>query len=117
MQKFEKNVMVGEMSVWGNVLVGKCSVEEVSSQGSVLRGSIQSGNCPFGDLSTGKCQSGKCPVRKLSYNPVKLLVTNKTLPKTTLEEITYSNISLKKIIRTWFKKTLRSLSRTSEITN
>ena len=117
MQKFEKNVTVGEMSVWGNVLVGKCSVEEVSSRGSVLRGSVQSGNCPFGDLSTGKCQSGKCPVRKLSYNPVKLLVTYKTLPKTTLEEITYSNISLKKIIRTWLKKTLRSLSRTSEITN
>ena len=43
--------MVGEMSVRGNVLVGKCPVGEVSG-----RGIVRSGKCP-----SGKCQSGICP--------------------------------------------------------
>ena len=45
--------MVGEMSVPGNVLVGKCPVGEVSGRGIVR---------------SGKCPSGKCTVGKLSYN-------------------------------------------------
>ena len=36
--------MVGEMSVWGNVLVGNA----------------QSGKCPSGKCPSGKCQSGIC---------------------------------------------------------
>ena len=45
--------MVGEMSVRGNVLVGKFPVGEVS----------------FGEVSgRGIVRSGKCPVGKLSYN-------------------------------------------------
>ena len=67
MQKFEN-------MLW----LGKCPFGEMSSRGSILWGSVGSGNCPFGemfvgevsvgDLSSGKCQSGKCPVGKLSYN-------------------------------------------------
>ena len=65
--------MVGEMSVRGNAFVG-----EMFSRGSVLWGSVRSGNCPFremfvgkvsvGEVSVGDLYSGKCPVGKLSYN-------------------------------------------------
>ena len=55
--------MVGEMSVRGNVLVGKFPVGEVSFGEVSGRGIVRSGKC-----QSGKCQSGKCPVGKLSYN-------------------------------------------------
>ena len=48
--------MVGEMSVRGNVLVGKCPVGEVSGWGIV-----RSGKCPSGKCPSGKCQSGIYP--------------------------------------------------------
>ena len=59
--------MVGEMSVRGNVLVGKCPVGEVSfgevsGRGSVRRGSVSQG------FALGEVSVGKCSVVKLSYN-------------------------------------------------
>ena len=47
---------VGEMFGQGNVLVGKCSIREVSSWGIVSLG-----KCPSGKCLSGKCQSGICP--------------------------------------------------------
>ena len=41
---------VEEVSVRGNVLVGKCPVGEMSV-----------GEVSVGELSSGKCQSGNCP--------------------------------------------------------
>ena len=60
--------MVGEMPVRGKSLSG-----EMSSRGSILWGSVGSGNCPFGEMSVGEVSigdlsSGKCSVGKLSYN-------------------------------------------------
>ena len=52
---------MGEMSVRGNVLVGKCPVREVSSRGIVRLGNCPFGEMPIGGLSSGKCQSGNCP--------------------------------------------------------
>ena len=57
---------VGEMSVWGNVLVGKCPVEEVSFGEVSGRGIVRSGKCPSGKRQSGNCprgtvQSGNCP--------------------------------------------------------
>ena len=57
---------VGEMSVRGNVLVGKCPVgevsfEEVSGRGNVRSGKCPSGNCPRGSVSRGTIKSGNCP--------------------------------------------------------
>ena len=34
--------------------MGKCLSGEMSSRGSVLRGSVRSGNCPFGEMSVGE---------------------------------------------------------------
>ena len=58
--------MVGEMSVPGNVLVGKCPVGEVSGRGIVRSGKCpsgkcQSGICPRGSVSRGSVRSGNCP--------------------------------------------------------
>ena len=61
---------VGEMSVRGNVLVGKCPVGEVSFGEVSGRGIVRSGECPLGKCPSGKCQSGNCPVGELSaYRP------------------------------------------------
>ena len=64
------------MSGWKNVHSGKCLSGEMSSRGSVFRGSVRSENCTFGEMSigevsvgevsvgelySGKCQSGNCP--------------------------------------------------------
>ena len=57
--------MVGEMSVRGNVLVGKCPVREVFLRKMFL------GEVSVGEVSVGHLSSGKCPVGKLSYNPIK----------------------------------------------
>ena len=48
---------VGEMSVRGNVLVGKCPVGEVPFGEVSGQGIVRSGKC-----SSGKCQPGNCPV-------------------------------------------------------
>ena len=76
--------MVGEMFGQGNVLVGKCPVGEASAGEVSSRGIVWSGKCPSGkclfaevtvrDLSSGKCQLGNCPIRKLSYNPLKVIL-------------------------------------------
>ena len=42
--------MVGEMSVRGNVLVGKCPVGEVSG-----RGIVRSGKCPWESVRSANC--------------------------------------------------------------
>ena len=52
--------MVGEMSVRGNALVGKCPVGEVSFGEVSGRGIVRSGKCPSGKCPSGKCPSGKC---------------------------------------------------------
>ena len=52
---------VGEMSVRGNVLVGKCPVGEVSFGEVSGRGIVRSGKFPSGRCPLGKCQSGNCP--------------------------------------------------------
>ena len=58
--------MVGEMSVRGNVLVGKCPVGEVSGRGIVHLGKYPSGKCQSeiclrGSVSRGIIRSGNCP--------------------------------------------------------
>ena len=68
---------VGEMSVRGNVLVGKYPVGEVSGwrivrsgkcpSGKFPSGKCQSGNCPRGSVSRGTVQSGNCPHTTFSY--------------------------------------------------
>ena len=58
--------MVGEMSVRGNVLVGKCPVGEVSFGEVSGRGIVRSGKCPSGKCPLGKCQSGICPRESVS---------------------------------------------------
>ena len=58
--------MVGEMSVRGNVLVGKCPVREVSGRGILRSGKYPSGKCP-----SGKCQSGICLQGSVSRGSVR----------------------------------------------
>ena len=58
--------MVGEMSVRGNVLVGKfpvgeVSFGEVSGWGIVRSGKCPSEICPRGSVSRGSAWSGNCP--------------------------------------------------------
>ena len=58
--------MVGEMSSWGNVLVGKCPVGEasfgeVSSRGIDRSGKYPSGICLRESVIRGTVQSGNCP--------------------------------------------------------
>ena len=53
--------MVGEMSVRGNVLVGKFPVGEVSFGEVSGWGIVRSGKCP-----SGKCPSGICPRESVS---------------------------------------------------
>ena len=58
--------MVGEMSIRGNVLVGKCPVGkvsfgEVSGWGIARSGKCQSGICPRESISRGSVRSGNCP--------------------------------------------------------
>ena len=58
--------MVGEMSIRGNVLVGKCPVGkvsfgEVSGRGIARLGKCQSGICPRESVSRGSVRSGNCP--------------------------------------------------------
>ena len=63
--------MLGEMSVRGNVLVGKCPVGEVSfgevsGRGIVHLGKYPSGKCQSeiclrGSVSRGIIRSGNCP--------------------------------------------------------
>ena len=58
--------MVGEMSVRGNVLVGKCPAREVSGREILRSGKYPSGKCP-----SGKCQSGICPQGSVSRGSVR----------------------------------------------
>ena len=65
--------MVREMSVWGNVLVGKCSsrkcpVGDLSVRENFHRGSVHWGSVSQGFVPRGSVSQGSCPVRKLSYN-------------------------------------------------
>ena len=58
--------MVEEMSVRGNVLVGKYPVGQVSGRGIVRSGKRPSGKCPSGicprgSASRGSVRSGNCP--------------------------------------------------------
>ena len=66
---------VEEMSVRGNVLVGKCPVGEVSFGEVSGRVIVRSGKCP-----SGKCQSGNCP--HTIYNIKVVSVDQKVLPYT-----------------------------------
>ena len=58
--------MAREMSVRGNVLVGKCPVREVSFGEVSGRGIVRSGKCPL-----GKCPSGICPRGSVSRGSVR----------------------------------------------
>ena len=67
--------MVGEISDWGNVLVGKCPVGQVSGQGSVRSGNCPSGRCqsgiyPRGSVSRGTVQSGNCPANYNDFHSI-----------------------------------------------
>ena len=62
--------MVGEMSVWGNVLVGKCPVGEVSFGEVSGREIVCFEKCPLGKCPLGKCQSGICPQKSVSRGTV-----------------------------------------------
>ena len=75
---------VGEMSVWGNVLVGKCPVREVSFGEVPFRGIVRSGKCQSGKCPSGKCQSGKCPRESVSWGAVQLGNCPHTKPTTQL---------------------------------
>ena len=73
--------MVGEMSVRGNVLVGKCpfgevSFGEVSGRGIIRSGEMSVGKVSVREVSVEVLSSGKCPVRKLSYNRRYYIKTN-----------------------------------------
>ena len=54
---------VGEMSVRGNVLVGKFPVGEVSFGELSGRGIVRSGNCPFGEMSIREVSVGELSSR------------------------------------------------------
>ena len=58
-KKISLKHVVREMSDRGNVRSGKCLSGEVPSRGSVLRGFVWSGNCPFGEMSVGKESVGE----------------------------------------------------------
>ena len=62
--------MVTEMSGRGNVLVGKCSVGEVSVGEVPGRRIVRSGKCPLEKYPLGKRQSGICPQGSLSRGNV-----------------------------------------------
>ena len=67
--------MVGEMSVRGNALVGKCpvgevSVEEVSGQGIVRSGKCPSGKCQSGIFPRGSVGSGNWPTIDTNLAPI-----------------------------------------------
>ena len=61
---------VGEMSVRGNVLVGKCPVGEVSFGEVSGRGIVRSGKCPSGKFPSRKCQLGNWPRGSVSRGTV-----------------------------------------------
>ena len=64
--------MVGEMSVRGNALVGKCPVREVSFGEVSGRGIVRSGKCLSWKCPSGKCQSRICPRGSVSWGSVRL---------------------------------------------
>ena len=64
--------MVGEMSVRGNVLVGKYPVGEVSFGEVSGQGIVRSEKCLSGKCPSGKCQSRICPRGSVSRGSVRL---------------------------------------------
>ena len=74
---------VREMSVWGNVLVGKRPVGKVSV-----------GEVSVGELFSGKCQLGNCPVGELSAYRIKSshpeLFLGKSVLKMCMHQILYT---------------------------
>ena len=63
--------MVGEMSIRGNVLVGKCPVGkvsfgEVSGRGIARSGKCQSGICPRESVRSGNCPAIALPLYQFS---------------------------------------------------
>ena len=65
-KKISLEHVVREMPGRGNVHSGKCLIGDMSSRGSVLRGIVRSGNCPFREMSIREVSVGEVSVGELS---------------------------------------------------